>query len=168
MKRIILAAALSLGISVPALSQNSATLEQRGHWSSFVARTPSNSVVCGIDVIDPNDGRHLMIKWFQGSDRIIFHAVHPRWNVTPGRIVAVSFQVDGYENWSANANAVNNKSLEWHISSRFIGRFENQFRLGQRMFLGFPGAGEPSWTISLLGTNAIVNSLVDCMKSVGN
>ncbi len=168
MKRIVLAAALSLGISVPALSQNSATLEQRGHWSSFVARTPSNSVVCGIDVTDPNDGRHFMIKWFQGSSQLTFHAVHPQWNVTPGRRITVAFQVEGYENWNATSTAINNKSLEWFVGVHNIGRFEAQFRLGQRMFLRFPNASEPSWTISLLGTNAIVNSLVDCMKSVGN
>lgn len=168
MKRTALAIAVILGISTPALSQNSSTLERRGHWSSFVARTPSNSIICGIDVIDPDTGRHFLMKWFQGSTRIVFHATHPQWNITPGRIINVSFRVEGYEQWSANATALNNKYLEWHIASHNIGRFETQFRHGQKMFFWFPNNNEPSWTISLLGTNAIVSSLVECMRSVGN
>lgn len=164
MKKIILALVL---MTAPAFAQNSATLEQRGHWSSFVARTPSNSIVCGIDVIDPNDGRHFMIKWFQGSNRLMFHVQNPRWEIVPGRQLNVAFQVEGYENWSATATAINRQTLEWFVAVQNIGRFEMQFRYGHRMALRFPGTGENPWSISLLGTNAIVSSLVECMRSVG-
>jgi hypothetical protein len=167
MKARALFLAAMLGISNPASAQNSATLETRGHWSSFVARTPDNTFICGIDVIDPNDGRHMMIKWFQRSSRITFHVSHPRWNITTGRRINVEFQVEGHSAWAANAFTAGPSTLEWVIESDSIARFENQFRYGHRMFLRFPGTGENYWVVSLYGTNAIVNSLVECMRSVG-
>jgi len=164
-RKLLIAALLS---AAPALAQDAATLERRGNWTSFVARTTNNNLVCGVDVYDDRDGRHFMMKWIQNNPRIIFHVVDPRWRMRPGFETDVVLRIDGNIHWNAPAVSNTLDTLEWNMTVNHIPRFENQFRFGHTMYISFPRTNERTWTISLSGTNAIVNSLVECIHSARN
>ena len=165
MKRLLFAA--MVGAATPSIAQNSATLERRGHWTAFVARSEAGRISCGVDVIDPNDGRHFMLKWFQGDSEIFVHVHNPRWNVPVGRSVAVRLRVDGYGDWTATAAMAATNTVEWRISQETLGRFEAQFRVGNQMTIHFPNGTERPWVISLWGSNAIMTPWLECMRSAG-
>jgi len=165
-KGLLLAAIL--GAATPSFAQNSATLERYGNWTSFVARTPENRIICGIDVYDERDGRHFMMKWIQGNNRITFQIVDPRWRLPVGSPIEVAMRIDNYNRWNAPSVANSPNVIEWYIQLSHISNFESQFRAGNMMYISFPGTSERTWTISLTGSNAIVGSLVECMRSARN
>ena len=170
MRAVLLAAALSAGLvagSAPGAMAQTRTLAQVGGWTAFGGTLSNGTPTCGVDTSDSATGRHFLIQFAANDrERLSVRAVRNTWQIPQGTSVPVRLSIDAEPGWQATANG-RGREVQWFVGMNTLDRFERTFRAGSNMRLEFPGGSEPPWTFSLIGTNAIMNHFVACLRSIG-
>jgi hypothetical protein len=166
MRTALLALMLSAAVASGASAQTR-TLAQVGGWTAFGGTLNNGTPTCGVDTRDAASGRHFLIQ-FTANDRqrLSVRALRETWQIPPRTSVPVRMSIDAAPGWQATANG-GGREVQWFIGMDTLDRFERTFRAGSNMRLDFPGGNEAPWTFSLVGTNAIMNHFLGCLRSIG-
>lgn len=142
------------------------TIARVGGWTAFGGTLRNGTPTCGIDTHDAPTGRHFLLQYVTSDPRrITVRVVRESWSIPEQTEVPVRLAIDGQPGWTATATGAG-REVTWHIAANTLDRFEVLFRRGMTMRVEFAQGSEPPWTFNLLGTNAIMNSFVDCLAAL--
>ena len=164
MLRLAALTALCLGFAAEAIAQTR-TIASAGVWNAFGGTVRSGAATCGLDTTFPTTGRHLLIQYIAPDAVVQVRLTRDTWTIPAGTNIPIRMQIDGNPMWSATAIG-GGKEVRWHFNRNSIDEFETQFRRGMVMRIQFMGGTEPIWEVSLVGTNAVMNAFVQCLRVI--
>ncbi len=162
--------AIVFGFSLLLVNASVALAEMRaiasaGAWNAYGGRTRSGEASCAL-ATSLSGGRSIFLQLFEGErDRLVIRHVRDSWRIPDGTRIPISMQIDGFPPWAATALGSGNEARST-VTLASIGDFETEFRRGLTMRIVFREGNEPSWTVSLAGTNAVMNAFVACIRAI--
>lgn len=163
MRRLAGLIALCLAIFTTEAIAQTRTIATAGVWTAFGGTVRSGAATCGLDTSFPNTGRHLLIQYIHPDTVVQVRLTRETWAIPAGTRIPVRMQIDNSPVWTATATGSGNE-VRWNFNRDSIDQFETQFRRGMVMRVQFMSGNEPMWEVSLVGTNAIMNAFVQCLR----
>lgn len=141
-----------------------------GDWSSIAGVAINGQFQCGMMNYDASSSRAVGIKWQRNlSDRLLIQVSKSNWRVPTGTRMTIALQMDQNPVWSGVATGTSSANglsfAEMSVPLREIRTFINEFRGGSVLRVSFPDGSEPTWFISLRGSNAVSDLFSSCVGS---
>jgi hypothetical protein len=141
-------------------------------WTTSWGYSNSGKLMCLMDVYNPPRTQYLMIKWFQGNDRIVFQAYKKTWRIPSGTSIHVELGFDRNAFATATAFGGMNKSgqkgmVEFYITDMTLAvDFIKKFRDANQMLIKFPDGNETPWVANMTGSRAVGIAFSKCVASL--
>lgn len=167
----VVALALLAGLAAGGAEAQTRTIGVFGAWEAFGGTTSDNRPVCGVSSSFP-DGRYFGIKYWQGQDRFTVQLIKPSWQIPSGTRVPLALQFDQQSPWTATASGFPATTtaggfVEFTVPFARLENFLREFRLASTASVTFTQGSEPTWRLTLTGSNAASQALDDCVRRMG-
>lgn len=167
-RRLLLAVAILAQLTLlkasPAHSEV-VTLGEFGAWSLHGGTTTSGQRTCALGAF-AGFRRSILIQYFAGDDTLAVRLHNPGWAIPTGASVRIVMRV-GSATFDANAAGRGNE-VRWFIGGDTLRTWEQAFRAGALMQIGFLTGSEPPWIISLAGSGRATSGLASCVRALGS
>ncbi len=164
---ILAMAALMSAISWPAHGETS-LITKSGAWQVFGGTTAGGRPVCGIS--QSEDGRYFGLKYYARDTTFTIQMGAKTWRLADGAKQKLQMVLDGGRPWSATGNGIRfgdgDPGLEFTVNRSEIDQFAAQFRAGTVLRVQFTGWDVPEWSLSLAGSNAVMDAFLQCIQGL--
>lgn len=141
------------------------TLGQFGAWSVHGGTTTRGQRTCALGA-SVGGGRSILVQYFQGDDALTVRLHSPGWSIPAGAPVQIFMRV-GDATFDVEAFGRGNE-VRWFIGGDTLRSWEQAFRAGALMQIGFLTGSEAPWIISLAGSGRATSSLASCVRALGS
>jgi hypothetical protein len=159
--RVLVVVLATLFLFQPARATDIHQLGRFGGWDAFEGLSVDGKRVCGVSELG-NDGRSLMLKFFEGNDFLVVQVFKPGWSIPKGSSVPAQIQFDNFPAWSIPATGTGNM-VESYVGAKDLAQFSLEFRAANQFHLTFLEGNEGAWVGQLSGSGAAMNALSSCL-----
>lgn len=157
---VLVAACLPAGVSAQVTD-----LTRSGVWSAFMGHAQAGTRICGAGAHDSGEGidqASFLIKHFPDNSYLSVQIVKLSWNFPRGTRIHYELLIDGLRTYTGRGAGIGNV-LEWVVTLDRADEFAANLMGGRTLELRFLERGEPSITVSLSGTEAVLDVLARCI-----
>ncbi len=165
MKNLTGLVALMIAVSPAAALAQEQVYYHAGAWDAFSGRNSSGGPVCGIGNTNPANGQRLSLQFDIGGTDTVFSVSKPNWSIPDKTRLSVVLQVGLNTPWTPSSTGSGN-IINWTLDRLAMQTFDHQFRTASSMTVTFPDGNEPPWTVSLVGSTAISDTLARCIRDL--
>lgn len=136
-----------------------------GAWEAFGGSASNGRPLCGISSRGP--GKYFGLKYFAGNSSFTVQLGSDAWRVRTGARQRVMLQFDWQGPWNGIASGIHfndDSGLEFGIRRVQLDQFIREFRNASELLIQFPESNASGWRANLRGTDAIIDSLVRCIR----
>jgi hypothetical protein len=141
------------------------TYYRAGVWDAFSGRNDKGVAICGVGNTNTADNRRMSIRFEIGGSDTVLSVSKPDWSIPDGTQVAVVMQVGLNTPWTLQGNG-QGSSISWVLDPGAMQTFDRQFRGASSMTLTFPDGNEPPWSVPLVGSSMISDTLGRCIRDL--
>ena len=163
---VLIVAPLLLAAGAPRAHAQVKQIFASGQWSAYGGATVGNRRVCGIEAAGPDGGR-VMIEQETGQTGLNLILQKGSWSIPGNTAIELSFLFDGRIRFPARATGAGNVVTAAMTFQQTV-PFMRAVRQDGKMVISFPSRNEPSWSIGLLGSGAVLNAFDDCRTGLAS
>jgi hypothetical protein len=156
----LLVALSLLSMAAPQANAQVKQIFASGQWSAYGGTAPDNQRVCGIQTAGPGGGR-LMIEQQAGQTGLNLMLQKGSWSIPADTPIKLSFLFNGrlsFPGGGTGAGDLVTVAMTFEQTKPFM----RAVRQDRQMQVSFPTGNEPPWSISLLGTGAVLDAFDEC------
>jgi hypothetical protein len=160
----VIATSLLLAAAAPPARAQVKQILASGQWSAYGGPATGDRHVCGIQTAGPS-GSRLMIEQQTGQTGLDLMLQKGSWSIPANTAIDLSFLFDGRVRFPGHATGAGDVVTVAMTFQQTV-PFMRAVRQDTRLQVSFLSGNEPPWSLSLVGSGAVLNAFDECRAAL--